>query len=81
LINPFLLNKTVKGMIRIPQKVKIPEGTKVIIKIEPALRSAEKRKIISSLCGAWSDDATIATIFEEIEYERHQYHGKEVRFA
>jgi len=74
-------SKIVKGMIRLPKKVKIPEGTKVIVKIEPALKSTEKRKIISSLCGAWADDATIAPIFKEIEKERHQYHGREVRFA
>jgi predicted DNA-binding antitoxin AbrB/MazE fold protein len=74
-------SKIVKGMIRLPKKVKIPEGTKVIVKIEPALKAAEKRKIISSLCGAWADDATIVPIFEEIENERHQYRGREVSFA
>jgi len=74
-------SKIVKGMIRLPKKVKIPEGTKVIVKIEPALKASEKRKIISSLCGAWADDATIMPIFEEIEKERHQYHGREVSFA
>jgi hypothetical protein len=46
--------------------MKIPEGTKVIVKIEPALKPVEKRKIISALCGVWADDATIAPIFEEI---------------
>ncbi len=64
--------KIEKGMIRLPKKVKIPEGNKVIVKIEPALKAGEKRKIIASLCGAWSDDATITPIFEEIEKERHQ---------
>jgi predicted DNA-binding antitoxin AbrB/MazE fold protein len=74
-------SKIVKGMIRLPKKVKIPEGTKVIVKIEPALKSAEKRKIISSLCGAWADDATLAPIFKEIEKKRHQYHGRDVSFV
>lgn len=74
-------SKIIKGMIRLPKRVKLPEGTKVIVKIEPALKVSEKRKIISALCGAWSDDATITPIFEEIERERHQYHGREVRFA
>ncbi len=69
-------SKIVKGMIRIPKKIKISEGTKVIVTIEPALKAGEKRKIISSLCGVWSDDATIAPIFDEIENERHQYHGR-----
>ena len=75
-------SKIEKGMmIRLPKKVKIPEGTKVIVKIEPALKVGEKRKITSALCGSWADDATITPIFEEIEKERHQYHGREVRFA
>lgn len=74
-------SKIIKGMIRLPKKVKIPEGTKVIVKIEPVLRASEKRKIILALCGAWADDATIAPIFEEIEGERHQYYGREVRLA
>jgi hypothetical protein len=43
--------------------------------------AAEKRKIMSSLCGAWVDDATIAPIFEEIEKERHQYHGRAARYS
>ena len=63
-------SKIVKGMIRLPKKVKIPEGTKVIVTIEPALKAGEKRKILSSLCGVWSDDASIAPIFEEIEKDR-----------
>jgi predicted DNA-binding antitoxin AbrB/MazE fold protein len=74
-------SKIEKGMIRLPKKVKIPEGTKVIVKIEPALKTGAKRKIITALCGAWADDATIAPIFEEIERERHVYHGREVSFA
>ena len=48
-----VMSKIEKGMIRLPKKVKIPEGTKVIVKIEPALKSGDKRKIISALCGSW----------------------------
>jgi predicted DNA-binding antitoxin AbrB/MazE fold protein len=70
-----------KGSIRLPKKVRLPEGTRVIVKIEPVLKSKEKQKIIGELCGAWSGDSTIGKIFEEIEQERHHYFGREVRFA
>lgn len=73
--------KIEKGMIRIPKKVRLPEGTRVIVKIEPALKSKEKKKIISELCGAWSEDSSILSIFEEIDRERHHYYGREVSFA
>lgn len=74
-------SKIEKGMIRLPKKVRLPDGTQVIVKIEPTLKSREKKKIISELCGAWSDDASILPIFEDIEKERHHYHGREVSFA
>lgn len=74
-------SKIEKGSIRLPKKVGLPDGTRVIVKIEPLVKSREKQKIITELCGAWSDDPTIPRIFEEIETERHQYLGREVRFA
>ena len=64
----FTVTTTIaSGRIRLPKRVKIPDGTKVIVTIKPALKADKKRKIISSLCGAWSDDASIIPIFEEIE--------------
>jgi predicted DNA-binding antitoxin AbrB/MazE fold protein len=69
-----------KGSIRLPKRVRLPEGTRVIVKIEPLLKIKEKLKIISELSGGWSDDPTIIPIFEEIEKERHNYFGREVRF-
>jgi len=69
-----------KGWIRLPKKVQIPDGTRVIVKIEPILKTREKLKIISELSGSWSDDPTIMSIFEELEQKRHENIGREVSF-
>ena len=74
-------SKIEKGTIRLPKRVALADGTRVIVKIEPLVKSREKQKIVAELCGAWSGDETIPRIFEEIETERHQYFGREVRFA
>jgi uncharacterized protein YdeI (YjbR/CyaY-like superfamily) len=60
--------------------VHLPDGTRVIVKIEPILKTREKLKIISELSGAWSDDPTIMSIFEELERKRHHNIGREVSF-
>lgn len=65
-------SKIEKGVIRFPQKICLPDGTQVIVRIEPVLKTKEKQKIVSELCGAWSDDPTITPIFKEIEQERHR---------
>ena len=68
-------SKIEKGSIRLPKKVGLPDGTRVIVRIEPVLETKKKLKIISELSGAWSDDPTIINIFKEIEQERHRYFG------
>jgi predicted DNA-binding antitoxin AbrB/MazE fold protein len=73
-------SKIEKGCIRLPKKVHLPDGTRVIVKIEPILKTREKLKIISELSGAWSDDPTIMSIFEELERKRHHNIGREVSF-
>jgi len=73
-------SKIEKGSIRLPKKVGLPDGTRVLVKIEPILKTREKLKIISELSGGWSDDPTIISIFEEIDKERHGYFGREVTF-
>jgi len=73
-------SKIEKGSIRLPKKVGLPDGTRVIVRIEPVLETKKKLKIISELSGAWSNDPTIINIFKEIEEERHRYFGREVSF-
>ena len=73
-------SKIENGLIRLPKKVRIPDGTRVIVKIEPILKTKEKLKIISDLSGAWSNDPTIMSIFEGLEQKRHNNFGREVGF-
>ncbi|NQT55672.1 MAG: hypothetical protein HQ551_05550 [Desulfobacteraceae bacterium] len=74
-------SKIKKGLIRLPKKVQIPDGTRVIVEIEPILKTKEKQKIISELSGSWSNDPTIISIFNELEQKRHNNIGREVGFA
>jgi len=60
--------------------VRFPDGTKVIVKIEPILKTKEKLKIISDLSGACSHDPTIMPILKELEQKRHHAVGREVDF-
>ncbi len=71
-------SKIEKGLIRLPKKVDLPDGTPVIVTIEPVTKTKEKLKVISELSGAWSGDATIASAFRAIDQERHSYFGREV---
>jgi len=73
-------SKIEKGWIRIPKKVRLPNGTKIIVKIEQKIKSKDKLKIISELSGSWFGDPTIMSIFEELENERHHDIGREVSF-
>jgi predicted DNA-binding antitoxin AbrB/MazE fold protein len=73
-------SKIEKGWIRLPKKVRLPDGTRIIVQIEPILKTQEKHKILSELSGSWSGDSTIMPIFEELEQERHRDAGREVTF-
>jgi hypothetical protein len=73
--------KIERGSIRLPKKVGLPDGTPVLVRIEPILKRKEKLKVISELSGGWSDDPSIIPIFEEIDRERHSYFGREVYFG
>lgn len=73
-------SKIEKGSIRLPGNVFLPDGTRVIVRIDPILKTEYKLKVVSELSGAWSDDPTLMSIFKEIEQERHNYLGREVSF-
>jgi len=73
-------SKIEKGSIRLPKKVNIPDGTRVIVRIDPILKTKEKQKVIAELSGSWSGDPTIMSIFKELEQKRHQNIGREVVF-
>ena len=73
-------SKIENGSIRLPKRLGLPDGTQVVIRIEPVLKTKAKLKIISDLSGAWSDDPTITSIFKAIDQERHCYFGREASF-
>ena len=73
-------SKIENGCIRLPKEARLPDGTRVIVRIDPILKTKEKLKIISELFGAWSDDPTIIPIFKELEGNRHRNIGREVSF-
>ncbi len=73
-------SKIENGSIRLPKKVRLQDGTRVIVRIEPILKTKEKLKIISELSGAWSNDPTIMPIFKELDQERHRNIGREASF-
>ena len=73
-------SKIEKGSIRLPKRVRLPDGTQVMVRIEPIQKAKEKQKIISELSGAWSGDPTIKSVFQKIDQERHRYLGREVNF-
>jgi hypothetical protein len=73
-------SKIEKGSIRLPKKLGLPDGTRVIVNIAPILKIKERLKIISELSGTWADDPTISSIFKKIDQERHSYFGREVSF-
>lgn len=67
-----------KHVIKLPDWLHISDETKVKVRIEAELTKEEKRSIAKDLCGSWSNDPSIDTIFEEIEKERHSYLGRKV---
>lgn len=71
-------SKIEKGYIRFPKRIDLPDGTRVIVRIEPILKTKEKLKIISELSGTWAEDPSIKPIFSELEQMRHSDPGREV---
>lgn len=59
----------------------LPSGSIVLVQIEPQpLTLEEKRELVDSLCGAWSDDPSIEPIFAEIEQQRDTIAPRKVQF-
>ena len=54
-----------KHAIRLPEWVRIPDGTKVKVRIETETTTEGKRDIAKRLCGAWAVDSSVDSIFEE----------------
>ena len=66
------------GMIKLPQSLRLPDGIKVLVNIEPLQQTAQRKKMARELAGSWRGDNTISTIFSEIAEERSSYYGREI---
>lgn len=66
------------GMIKLPKSLRLPDGIRVLVNIEPLKQTAQRKKKLLELAGSWSSDATISTIFSEIADERSSYFGREI---
>ena len=75
------LKGTIHGNhIELEQAPSVPDGSVVMVSIEPLPFSDEERRHrILDLCGAWKNDPFISAIFEEISQERHAHRGREIR--
>lgn len=73
-----LKSKIEKHSIKLPEWVQIPDGAEIRVKIETEMTKEEKRSLAENFCGAWADDPSIDSIFEEIERKRHRYSGREI---
>ena len=78
--------ETVKGIthgktIELEQATSLPDGSTVLVSIEPLpLGEEERRRWIFDLSGAWKHDPSLGKIFEEIAEERLLKRGREVLF-
>ncbi len=66
------------GMIKLPESLHLPDGIRVLIKIEPLQQTAQRKKMARELAGGWRGDTTISPIFSEIADERNTYFGREI---
>lgn len=73
---------TIKGnRIELERDAGLPTGAMVNVEIESgALTTEEKRRLIDGLCGTWSEDPSITSVFEEIARERLSTLARETTF-
>ena len=57
--------------IELEEETDLPSGSSVIVDIRlKSLSVEEKQRLTDALCGAWANDPSLKTIFEEIERHR-----------
>ena len=69
------------GAIKLPESLKLPDGMKVLVNIEPLLSDAQRKKAARGLVGSWKKDTSIDSVFSEIDAARHSYFGRDVEAA
>ena len=76
----------IQGIIRgkrieLEREPELPTGSVVLVQIQPKpLTLEEKRRLADALCGAWADDPSIPSVFQEIERQRTLAAPREVSF-
>ncbi len=73
---------TIRGkQIELDRETGLPSGSVVTVNIEPrSLTLEEKRRMVDALCGTWAGDASILSIFAEIERQRSITMPRETSF-
>ncbi len=66
------------GVIELPPSLGLPDGIKVLINIEPLLNHVQRKQVARELAGIWKDDASISTVFSEIDTNRHDILGRDI---
>ena len=66
------------GTVHLPKSLGFPDGTEVLVTIEPLLGDEQRQQAASKLAGSWKEDASIKPIFAEIDAERHVYYGRNI---
>lgn len=66
------------GVIKLPPSLGLSDGMKVLVNIEPLLTHAQRKKAARELAGIWKNDASIASVFAEIDVKRHADLGRDV---
>jgi hypothetical protein len=76
----------IQGVIRgkqieLERETGLPTSSIVMVRIEPKrLPLEEKRRLAKSLCGVWTSDTSLESIFAEIERLRAVNMPREVNF-
>ena len=79
--------ETVKGImhgktIELEQAVSLPDGSSVLVSIEPLpLSEAERGSRLLALAGTWKADPSLKEIFDGIEKERRGSTARTIPFA
>lgn len=66
------------GMIKLPKSLRLPDGLRIVVSIEPSKKIIQRNKMLRELAGSWRNDTTISSIFSEIAEERSSYFGRDV---
>ncbi len=67
--------------IDLDREVKLPDGSPVVIRIEPQeLTLEERQNLVRATAGAWADDSSTDAIFAALVRERCADEGRDVRF-